>query len=154
PGQKDENQENKQPLPGDFFSHNHVVKSCSDLQNATAPFISPPQPDYLPDNSANETSTSRSAAIFSRPAFRAVKSQFAGNCNRATALNSGSPDMGALTISLENSSTFTPARASPLVISRTIPGRSAPTISSFVWRPEAATETGRSWRTTICRPLD
>ena len=54
----------------------------------------------------------------------AERSQPSGNCNRALALNSVSPDIGALTTSLENSSTFTFARASALVISRTMPGRS------------------------------
>ncbi len=99
---------------------------------------------------ANETSTSRSAAIFSRSIFSAARSQRSGNCRRAVALNNVSPDIGALTTSLENSSTFTPARASALVISRTMPGRSWPTISSLDCRPGAAgTGLEPDWTTTF-----
>ena len=50
--------------------------------------------------------------------------------------------MGALTHSLENSSTFTFARARALVISRTMPGRSWPTISSLACRPLVAAGRG------------
>ena len=65
---------------------------------------------HRPAISGNETSTSRSAAIFSKSRFSAARSQCSGNCKRALALNNVSPDIGALTTSLENSSTFTPAR--------------------------------------------
>src|SRR5581483_10452261 len=46
--------------------------------------------NYL-EISANETSTSKSAAIFSKSFFNAAKSQRSGNCNCALALNKSSP---------------------------------------------------------------
>ncbi len=61
-------------------------------------------------------------------------SQPSGTWISTWALNSRSPDIGALRHSLLNSSTFTPLAASAADICLTIPGRSGPTISNAIMR--------------------
>ncbi len=86
---------------------------------------------------SSEMSMRRLAAICSSSRRMAATLEVSGRLSWMAALKRGSPDMGALSQEVVNSSTLAPARARAWEISRTMPGRSSPTRSRAAKRRAA-----------------